>query len=315
MDIAEVDDKSLVDLASSYEKIVIWGRNKWHSHYWVTCGYYNALNDLKIPCAWLEDRDDSISSVGPKDFLIFNAYDSKYLTKLNPKAFLAFTHELTGEVICHMEKIPGVYHRQQQLSFPIGDGLGCNGQVYYCKKSRLLQQPWGTDLLASDFRDPCFSEAKRVFWAGQIWRQKESIKSPEWGNIPEMETMKSSLLNRGIKMIQMLEAYRDINIGFIRASRIAPSVQGYGQVQVKHLACRFFKNISYGQFCVSNNLAAKDLLGSSCVYAESIEELVDLALQVKQEDAKEMCREAQKIISKFTIAAGLARTLKIISDS
>ena len=308
-----ISDCDLPRLARHYDKIVIWGRNIWHTHYWITSAYFNALTDLGIPCLWVDDSEASASLVPDNSFVIFNSYDVDHIQKVSPKAFLAFRrNQFSKEVLYHLNKHMGVYQHQQHLDYPMGFDLGCKGQVYYYPEERLLQQPWGTDLASNNFQEPSFSPSNRVYWTGSIWSQSSNISTPEWGNTSEINLMNQALANNSIRLVQLQDAYRDINIGFIRHSRIAPAIQGYGQVKAKHLACRFFKNISYGQFCVSNNASAKELLGSSCIYSDNIEELIEQALAIGPDEAKEMCSASQRIIKSFTIAAGLARALALI---
>jgi hypothetical protein len=312
-DLSTVNDHDLINLSRIYEQVVIWGRNIAHTHYWITSAYFNALTDLGVPCLWLDDSEASANIPSKNSFYIFNSYDTKCISLLKPKAFLAFRrNQFPQHILDHLANYSGVYQHQQHLDEPLGVSLGCHGQVFYDPKQRLLQQPWGTDLLAERFLGPCFSTSNYVYWTGSIWKQPAHIKTPEWGNTSEIYELAQSLKKQGITLIQLQDAYRDINIGFIRNSRIAPAIQGLGQVKARHLACRFFKNISYGHFCISNNPAAKDLLGDSCIYHSNIEQLVDKALSVDPIQAQEMCASSQLIIRGFTIASGLARALAII---
>jgi hypothetical protein len=312
-DLSSVADSDLPSLAKNYDNIVIWGRNIAHTHYWITYSYYNILRDLGIKCMWLDDSEASLSIAPKNSFYIYNSYDSEFIDKTHPKAFLAFRHNLfSPNILNHLGCFQGVFQHQQHLDNPLGQSLGCRGQVYYEEEERLLQQPWGTDLLAADFYTPTFSCSSRVYWTGSIWRQPENLRTAEWGNASEINLMGLALERNSISLVQLQDAYRDINIGFIRLSRLAPAIQGYGQVKAKHLACRFFKNISYGQFCVSNNSAAKELLGSSCIYSDNIQELIDNALSVNPDEGREMCSASQEIVRLFTIASGLARALALI---
>lgn len=313
LDLSLVADSDLLSLAKTYDYIVIWGRNIAHTHYWITYAYYNILRDLGIRCMWLDDSEASLTIAPGNSFYIYNSYDAEFIARTHPKAFLAFRHNLfSPSALDHLDCFQGVFQHQQHLDDPLGQSLGCRGQVYYENEKRLLQQPWGTDLLAGNFCTPTFSSSSRVYWTGSIWRQPENLITPEWGNASELEKMKVALERNNTSLVQLQDAYREINIGFVRLSRIAPAVQGYGQVKAKHLACRFFKNISYGQFCVSNNSAAKELLGSSCIYSEDILELIDNALSVRSDEAREMCSASQEIIRSFTIASGLARAMALI---
>jgi hypothetical protein len=255
-------------------------------------------------------------SIAPENsFYIYNSYDVSCIGKTYPAAFLAFRrNQFPPDVLSHLDGFPGVFQHQQHLDSPLGQSLGCAGQVYYDAEDRLLQQPWGTDLLASHFCPPTFSDSSRVYWTGSIWRQPEHVKTLEWGNAREIEHFQQALADRGINLIQLQDAYPDINLGFVRLSRIAPAIQGIGQVEARHLVCRFFKNISYGQFCVSNNPAAAELLGSTCIYSADIVDLVDKALSVSPAQAREMCSASQLLIRPFTIATGVARALAILEN-
>jgi hypothetical protein len=69
------------------------------------------------------------------------------------------------------------------------------------------------------------------------------------------------------------------NKEFINRSYISPSIQGKWQVNKGYIPCRIFKNISYGEFGITNSKSVYDLFSGNIVYDVDIELLVEKSIE------------------------------------
>jgi hypothetical protein len=301
---ATFSPENFVEMSNEYGRIVIWGRNLYHTHYWITSGYYRILRRIGVKVVWLEDRKSNFELIQNDDFIIFSDIDQKCFPFQKFKGFLAFKKsKLDPGIVDHLNNIPGVFQEQQYKNKITGRLI--DEQTYYDLESRTIHQPWGADLLYSEFKEPINVRTGIVFWNGSVWSQPNHLKTAEWGNKSEIMVLKEGLARHGIFFRQLADAHTYINVAFTRASQIAPSIQGVGQVEARHLACRFFKNIAYGKFPISNNIEASLLLKGDCVYDSDIDNLIDMALQVPEGRAYEMCANAQRVVRNYNLAANL----------
>ena len=87
----------------------------------------------------------------------------------------------------------------------------------------------------------------------------------------------------------------------IRNARIAPTIAGRGQAEAGYLACRFFKNISYGQFCLSNVPLACDVLENQLVFLDDIQSGLQELLSKSAAIWKDTVRFQQEKVKLYTI--------------
>lgn len=305
--------QELMALAADYDRIVIWGRNFWHTHYWITVAYYQCARRVGLNVLWLEDKKANWELVGANDLLIFNLGDQEHLPDTSYRSFIAFSRpNFSDDNLRALSVRQGLFIHQQSPVRPIGQRI--DNCTWYDGEGRLLQQPWGTDRLPEEFGPPVIGRSSNsVFWIGSIWGQKNlETGQLDWGNKPEMAKLREALSTAKVNLIQIEDAYNSVNYAFTRLSRVAPVIQGIGQVSARHLTCRFFKNISYGQFAISNNAESAELLGASVVYDEDIPSLIDSALSVSPKDAVEFVMTQQEQVSKYTIFSHLYVALSVL---
>jgi hypothetical protein len=285
-------------------RVVIWGHNFLHTHYWVTVAYYRTLVRMNIPVIWCDDHPSNAEEIGVDDIVIYHHGNNQNIPKRPQRGFIAFRRDfMAADVVDWLDRFPGVYLWQQSVT---SSGSQLDDCTWYNPTIRALYQPWGTDLLPWEFYDPVSAyDSSTIFWIGTIWSSNPHNPKSDWGNVSEMKLLHDALQRHDIKMVQIEDGYTEANASFVRASRLGLSIQGSGQTGARHLACRFFKNVSYGTFPVSNNFAARQLVKDAAVYSPDIGELVDAALSITPERAAEMVRAAQDVVRDYTIGANL----------
>lgn len=143
--------------------------------------------------------------------------------------------------------------------------------------AHVLYQPWATDLLPDEIKlrdDLNFSNEKTVNWVGSIWNDNGQ------GNTNEIEDLKKSLSKRNINF-QQRSANFDENKDIINQSYISPAIQGKWQCDKGYIPCRIFKNISYGEFGITNSKYVNELFNGSIVFDTDIDSMVRKSLEFR----------------------------------
>lgn len=126
---------------------------------------------------------------------------------------------------------------------------------------------WGTDLLPHEIEankpDRVFNNGSKVinYVGTNVAEYKININ-------PFAEAAwKSGILFRSIGGFTPGTAPVSIqeNVRLVKQSYMAPAILTPWQVGAKFIPCRVFKNISYGQFPVTNSLEVKNFLGGSAI--------------------------------------------------
>lgn len=168
------------------------------------------------------------------------------------------------------------------------------------RHSRVLYQPWGTDLLADEFMDPVFNpDSTVVSFVGSVWDGNGQ------GNVNEIIRLRKAVEKRGLTFDHRAGVSDEHNAELVRASRFAPAVAGAWQVEHEYLPCRVFKNVSYGQLAVTNVPRFQELFGADAYVSEDIEDLVDYALGLPEESWLDLVRAQQEVAKDYTYATSL----------
>jgi hypothetical protein len=302
-------------------RIVIWGlRKKWHTHRFIHKAFYENAKKLGYKTIWIEDERKNAKYIEPGDLII----SSGMFGKMVPEKFKFEDYNLPirDDIYYCLHNIKDVFkdklNPQNYInlqfynnSVPGIDNIEKWGPAtYFDKKSKTLYQPWGTDLLAEEFKKPIFNKNKFVFWIGSVWNDKNNH-----GNIETINEFKKVLTNNGLKFIKLRFIPNFLNKFFIRKSRIAPAIAGRQQVKVDYLPCRMFKNISYGQLGVTNVKKFKDILGNSFIDGKTIQEITENALSLTKEEYINKIKAQQDIIKKYTYKESLENIFRALGKT
>ena len=313
MDIAE----ELKNNSKKFNKIVIWGLlHRWHTHRFIFQAYYDNLKKCGIPVVWVEDEKKNQAVIEPND-LIFSA--SGMHGKMVPEKLSLADYNLPirndvyyclhAENDYFLEKIG--FNKSIKLKFYNNDAEKYEKlyeTVHFDRATKTLYQPWGTDLLPSEFKTPLFSKSKFVFWIGSVWKGKKNE-----GNITEIGKLVNILRAKKLWFQQIRFIPNSWNRFFVRHSRLAPAVGGAIQVETNYLPCRMFKNISYGQLGFSNVKKFNDIFKECNIYDENTEKMVDKVLALSREEYISIIEKQQKICKEYTIAHHLNNVFKYIN--
>lgn len=290
--------------ASKFNRVVLWGfKDKHHSHKYIHEGYFHFLNSIGINTIWLDDDIDSNLIINKNDLIMI------------PDVHLKSTnHKLRDDVyyvLHHGEHIPELHDQlldKRKIIFlyeyrkvffdklqKIEPGIFLNEFIYFFSSQRVLLQPWGTNLLSSQFYDPVFNNGKDVFFVGSVWGDNEGVIN---GNRKIIENLGSACSNKGLNLCILSNITAEKNIEFVRSSRLSISPGALGHNRYEYLQCRTFKNISYGQLTLTDVNAFGRILGG--FYTSDFNELVEYGLSLSAENYMDLCKEQQEKVQNYT---------------
>jgi hypothetical protein len=123
--------------------------------------------------------------------------------------------------------------------------------------------PWATDLLPAEIdtikNNVTNTRDKTIYWIGTIGKGY-------YGNYKEIERFKSVCKKNNIVFKHAINLTMEQNIELIQSSYMAPALQGPFQCKKGYIPCRIFKNISYGQWGITNNKTVSDLFKGLIIY-------------------------------------------------
>jgi len=251
-----------------FNKIIIWGHKLHsHTHSYIHYCFYKAFKYLGYETLWL-DNNDNIDHInfnnslfiteGQVDgqiplykdcyYLLHNCYDEKYHTMSNKCNLQVYTDDVLKYNLNKLEDF-----------------------VYADYHGKCLYMPWATDLLPDEIERnkpaiPFNKNSKVINWVG-------SLGYGIFGNIPQINPFIETAKKNGINFQHWASVSFDQNIELIRNSYMGVTIVGQWQHEKNYIPCRIFKNISYGQFGITNSRASNDILQGKIVYNDNTEQL------------------------------------------
>ncbi len=242
----------MIDL--SKQKFCVWGFKNppYDTFRHIHEAFYRALKFLGKNVSWLDARDD-ISGI---DFS-----NTFFITQNNAVMREVGSIPLREDCFYAVHNnIQGGRERFEGLDvLPYGVRLA--GIPEFDPNGLSVNIPWATDLLPHEIEankpSTVFqSRSKVVNYVGSVW----SV------NRKEIDAFANACFDNGINFSQVQGGVSiEDNVRLIRESYMAPAIVGSGH-PVGYLPCRIFKNISYGQFGVTNSSYVNDLFEGRLVY-------------------------------------------------
>jgi hypothetical protein len=242
-----------------FSKVIIWGHKlNSHTHSYIHYGFHKAFKFLGYDTYWL-DNTDNISHLNFDNCLFITEQQaeqgipvsntSKYVfhSIASPTANRPYTPDLTIDIL-------------QTSSIPV-DCRKVNYFTYENTDSKLLIQPWATDLLPNEFNFNAAIQPRKLeaYFFGTV------VKSGWNDNHKEINEFQASCFSKGIVFFfrglytgGALPSERCIEL--MRRGIAAPVIQSVAQINAGYIPCRIFKNISYGNYGMTNSKAVGDLL-------------------------------------------------------
>jgi hypothetical protein len=265
------------------KKFIAFGcKNSNSTNSFIYYAYLRAFESLGWESYWIDNEDAHNFDFSNSLIFTFGGYDQKLPIRRDCKYIL---HN------CDMNKYHDVLDNSLILQVFTTDVYGRDVEkiddfIYYQKNGNVVYQPWAADLLPHEITEKTslnFTDDKKVYWVGSIWNTngqgntvliEDLIKALSKKDI-KFEQKKINLYNNSSDVIANFDKIKNI----MNSSYISPSLQGQWQCDKGYIACRIFKNISYGEFGITNSKYVNDLFQDMIVYDSDINLMVEKALQ------------------------------------
>lgn len=289
-------------------KFVAWGCKDINStHSFIHYAYKKAFESLGYESYWFDHTDDtSTFDFSNTLFLTLGGHDQGIPLRRDCKYILHNCELSKYNDILDNSIILQVYTN----AILVNDLEKIDDCIFYEKSINTLYQPWATDLLPSEINlldSLSFSNEKIVYWIGSIWNNEHNQ-----GNNNQMNELYKALSKRGINIEQVRVGY-DKNKEYINKSFISPTIVGQWQAEKDYIPCRIFKNISYGEFGITNSKAVYDLFEKSILFDNNIDNLIEKSLEYRDKiTINEINNQIQFVKDKHTYINRIENLLKFI---
>lgn len=248
-----------------FSKVIIWGHPLHsHTHSYIHEAFYRAFKYLGYEAYWASSLDE-IKNIdlantlfiteGQVDAEMPKRHDCYYILHntnfANYQELFLQNRCISLQVYTH-DCLPYVTEKHDEC-------------IYSNVVEKMIFMPWATDLLPYEIdkkKQECSMATEKlslINWVG-------SIGGGLFGNEPELEGFRRACSESGIEFKRVINASRDETINLIATSLMAPAIQGAWQCEKGYIPCRIFKNISYGQWGMTNNKTVSDLFKDKVVY-------------------------------------------------
>ncbi len=302
----------LLSNLNKFNKVVLWGyKDRFHSHQFIHLGYAQMLNKLNIKYIWVDDNEESNSYIEKNDLIMI---PDVHLTEAGKKTLC---HNFRKDVYYILH--PGDFLSEQQVSSmdknkvvklyeyrnshlrklrTLGYEFEELDNFIFCDKtSKVILQPWGSDLEYDDFLAPVYPNSNVAYFIGSIWGDSQGLKN---GNMAKIEYIKDMLIKNGIDFISKTKLTTEENIKYIRESRISFSIGAIFHNEDNYLQCRMFKNIAYGQPTITDVIGFEKILGDSFITFDDWQIGIEKILSLSPEEYKQLCIKQQNRIRNYT---------------
>jgi hypothetical protein len=255
--------------------IVIWGHKLYtHTHSFIHCGFFKAFKHLGYKTYHFDDSDDRnefnfsdslFITEGQVDKNIPIRKDCKYI--LHNCDQIKYRETLSDDNILTLQVYNNTTIFKDKETKTTQDNIEkIEDCIYYEKNQRLLYMPWATDLLPHEIEElnSIPNRNKEVYWIGSVGND-DKFGNQKYLDPYFEECRKHNIVVKFINPWSKPVSF-DENRKLIKHSYLAPSIQGDYQINVGYVPCRIFKNISYGQFGITNSKEVYDLFNKEIVY-------------------------------------------------
>lgn len=247
-----------------FSKVIIWGHSLHsHTHSYIHWGFYRAFSHLGYEVHWVKNQDELVGVDFHNALFITEGQVDRDIPMRQDCYYILHN--------CSHEKYRELFDKDRCILLQVytDDCLRYSlekiDECMYCDvNQKIIFLPWATDLLPYEIDDIKKSlvfnkKAPVVYWIG-------TIGDGHFGNRLEIEAFKKACYENGVDFKRLVNASMERNINAIKSSYFAPAIQGPYQCEKGYIPCRIFKNISYGQWGITNNKRVYDLFKGKIIY-------------------------------------------------
>ena len=245
---------------------VLWGHPLHsHTHSYIYHGFYRALNSMGA-------RSSGCAKMMPflpvADSVIFATDQSDHDIPLDP-CFYYVLHHSTSPKYASLRAA----HRVLDIevyTHAVHSTSAKEIAPYTFWDGRVLTFPWATDLLPTEIpghrpQELLHPSSNVINWVG-------TVGFNEFSNFHELESFRKACAENLILFLYT-GLYTDARpvspeqqMSLVKHSYMSPTIVGKWQSEHGYIPDRIFKNISYGQYGVTNSFAVRSMFGDNIIY-------------------------------------------------
>lgn len=291
------------------KRFIIWGlRNTRHSHRYIHKGFFETIKRNELSVYWLDDKKQNQSIVKEGDVVITAGVACRFLPVVKGAYYVLHNVESSKS-----NQISNKIFLQVLTHDSKGQKIG-NSVATWSSSENTLYQPWGLPEPPNFWLNPPRERTNKENWIGAVWDNE--LKQ---GNKDVIHLYMASLKQNGIKF-KRFGGTRSISLGGLSSTKalqkvnqsaIGAAIVGDWQKKNGYVPCRAFKNIASGAVPISNsNLTS--IFGDAYLHADSIVELVELALNLKRYEIVERSESCKELLPLYSYEASLDRILSVL---
>ena len=284
-----------------HKRFVLWGLTNGHDSFrHIHRHYHHALRKLGKEVAWLDDVEESQNVLKPGDLVFAVDIASENLGRAVPKVdYLLHNFGPSADIWDGLED-ERVLRLQVYTNACERWGVEWAPGRRYDREARTLFQPWGTDRLADEFKEPIFQPSStEIPFVGSIW------DGDGQGNQHAIQELKRVVSDRRLVFRHYVHVSDLKNVHVVRNARLAPAITGAWQVEQDYLPCRVFKNVSYGALALTQVPKFRELFGDAFTSWGSVGQIITDALELGETEYLELVRAQQEVVKRYTYKESL----------
>lgn len=301
-------------------QFVIWGlKLHTHTHSYVWLAFYRALRHLGARTLWL-DSSDSLSGLdlGHTVFITSDMGDTGI--PLSEDCFYVMHNCGDPKYAPLLEKRRCLYLQYFNGRTPGQGGERLDEYTYF--DGRGLHQPWATDLLPHeiDANKPAVAwnrDSRIINWVGTATIQGRD--RDRFSNLTELGGFERACSENGIRFVrqglsQGQKVSPEDHIRMVKESYMAPALVGGWQQETGYVPCRVFKNISYGQFGITNCPQVQQLFGGRLAFSpDSYRLFYEARERLESATLAELHAQMDEVRDKHTYINRIQRILECVN--
>ncbi len=247
-----------------FSKVIIWGHPLHsHTHSYIHWGFFRAFKHLGYEVYWVKEQQELEGIDLHNALFLTEGQVDEHLPKRTDCYYILhnWNPEKYQELFSHNRCILLQVYTHDCLQHTVEK---IDDYVYGDIHQKIIFMPWATDLLppeidyikASVYKN---NRTKTINWIG-------TIGSGRFGNYQEIDNFKKACHDNNMTFNHFTNTTMEQNVSLIQSSYMAPALQGPFQCEKGYIPCRIFKNISYGQWGITNNATVYDLFKGKIVY-------------------------------------------------
>ena len=257
-----------------FDKVVLWGHKLHsHTHSYIHWGFKRAFEHMGYKTYWLDNNDRIDMNLSNALFITTGLVDQKI--PLRDDCFYILHN-------CTSDKYRNLYKKRRCITLQVythpvkeRDVEKIDECMYYSVRDQIIYLPWATDLLPHEI-----DEIKKNITTRSLKEKSNTVNyigsvggGTIFSNLEEVRGFRKACEENNIAFKHIMGCSMEQNIAYIQASPLAPAIQSAWQCRNGYIPCRIFKNISYGQFGITNSETVYRLLKKKVVYNSNTHQL------------------------------------------